>query len=564
MNIFIVIIMAIMLASYQYFTEKRTSTTTLNKTELQLQAKINCLKQFHDYASGINETIATDTEADIKEEIKYNCLGAEDINVYKYCLNSSGAKIDCSDESINEHCVSSSEWVVFEKKDLYMTTQIPKNGVSILPIDKEKIQIRGKDLIVSKRKPKGEYPTLIGLISCVPAEKIKKLKDAAEIMCEAGQIAVTNEEDGSYECKDMVIGNICTAHENKLDEDNKSGKCTETSDSFCCAKDSSIISCEKGKEAVWNYETRYWICSDGEEYCSAPGEMKVTDDRGTPYSHGENSQISAPAWTPKYDERTKQFFCYPKSDMFTSACKNLAKSNADYAYLNVTGLSTPIEGNKVKNQEYTTPYTCILSYKKNSNAVENCTPCEQVVFDETNNRWTCKAFPTFDSLESIGTTAMEELKNTNKKGIKGCFSDCSSDMWEKIKNRTYNEKNWGLSYDGVSRMWNCFSCNDTTYNSACEATITKSHDCAVQATVSIQNCAGRVFGKCKPKDCSTEYQVLIDDVCYTKWCAKGKLPSTAEINSPTTSCCPPSSPWMLYNEELTCVYCVRPPAQRIE
>ena len=104
--------MAIMLASYQYFTEKRTTGTALNKNELQLQAKLACLKQFHDYASAINETVSTDDVADIKEEITFNCLGAEDIHVYKYCLNSSGAKIECADEKVGI-CVPAAGHIAF-------------------------------------------------------------------------------------------------------------------------------------------------------------------------------------------------------------------------------------------------------------------------------------------------------------------------------------------------------------------------------------------------------------------------------------------------------------------
>ena len=231
---------------------------------------------------------------------------------------------------------------------------------------------------------------------------------------------------------------------------------------------------------------------------------------------------------------------------------------------NVTGLSTPVEGEKVKANNYTSPYTCVLSYKKNSNAVENCTPCEQVVFDTTNNRWTCKAYTSFSELKTLNSSTLDELKSTNRKGIKGCFSECSADMLTKIKSGIYNEKDWGLAYDKTSRMWNCFKCDSaSTYNNACTATIEKSHDCSNTSTISIGDCDQSKFGKCYPKNCSTEYQVLIDDICYTKWCSRSILPKNVEINSPTSSCCPPSAPWMLYNEEKTCVYCVRPPAQRI-
>ena len=59
MNIFVILIMGVMLATYQYFTQKRSSDIVLNKDELRLQAELTCMKQYHDYAASQNEAYKT-------------------------------------------------------------------------------------------------------------------------------------------------------------------------------------------------------------------------------------------------------------------------------------------------------------------------------------------------------------------------------------------------------------------------------------------------------------------------------------------------------------------------
>ena len=110
----------------------------------------------------------------------------------------------------------------------------------------------------------------------------------------------------------------------------------------------------------------------------------------------------------------------------------------------------------------------------------------------------------------------------------------------------------------------CFNCSNDTYNNACSASSTKKkNQCGEDIEITVGNCKQDTKGKCVPKSCSTEYQVLIDGQCYTKWC-NNNLPTFAKIGKPKDKCCPNEATWMLFNEKLTCVYCVRPPATRIE
>ena len=47
--------MGVMLATYQYFTTKRSTDVVLNKDELKLQAELTCMKQYHEFAAAHNE-----------------------------------------------------------------------------------------------------------------------------------------------------------------------------------------------------------------------------------------------------------------------------------------------------------------------------------------------------------------------------------------------------------------------------------------------------------------------------------------------------------------------------
>ena len=83
MNIFVILIMGLMLASYQYFTSKRGAETQLNKDELILQANISCMKQYHNFASSVNERILSEQNLKGKEknQAEYTCKGSDEIEV---------------------------------------------------------------------------------------------------------------------------------------------------------------------------------------------------------------------------------------------------------------------------------------------------------------------------------------------------------------------------------------------------------------------------------------------------------------------------------------------------
>lgn len=567
MNIFVILIMGIMLATYQYFTSKRSSDVVLNKDELRLQAELSCMKQYHDFASSVNESIGTEQslKGTSTNQASYTCTGSDELNVQKYCINAAGAKIPCSDTTnVSMHCVSTTKWKTFSKQDQYLTTQILKAGVSIINNN----MIKGKYVMLGNAPTakQNSTNTPIGLITCVSAEKIN-LQNRFNGQCEEGLYA-TYKEDGTIVCKKASEITPCTAHENEQ-ESKTDGNCTELpSGKFCCPIDPSEVSCPVDKKPVWNTSLRFWTCSDGTEYCAGKkGYMDVHDDRGNSIP-SKPMQTIDDAWTPKYDDATKSFVCYPKANLFTQSCKSLVPSSEkDYAFLNITNLSSSVKGNLVQSENagsYTHP-TCTLAYKQNSNAVENCTPCETTYFDGT--RWTCKPYPDLSNLKASVIDELRGMDDTkyNRKGIRGCFSGCSDEQIQKMKTGIYNEPTWGVSYNPKTRMWNCFNCGENTYNNACDVQKTKTHECSTDNdTITVKSCSQNVQGKCFPKTCSTEYQVLIDGQCYTKWCNSSYLPENTYINSPKDTCCPSQATWMVYNEKLTCVYCIRPPAERLE
>ncbi len=298
MNIFVILIMGIMLATYQYFTSRRSSDTVLNKDELRLQAELDCMKQYHNFASTRNEYI-TDLKKDgieqmsvslkvdannpaDKNHVDYTCTGKEDIYTTKYCLNGSGRervgcdsliehKTDCTDaeSSSNEtspvgfHCVSTTKWKNFGD-DKYLATQIIKNGINIATSINEtnnseddntckggnpKCLIKKFYANFSAISEEDHTSTPIGLVSCVNACKVLKRIELDGLNCEEGSSPVQM-EDGSYVCAKSTNASPCTAHEKEYEKledvtsavssmaaDNKTKYCTqdESSGKYCCA-----------------------------------------------------------------------------------------------------------------------------------------------------------------------------------------------------------------------------------------------------------------------------------------------------------------------------------------
>ena len=570
MNIFVILIMGVMLATYQYFTTKRSSDIVLNKDELRLQAELTCMKQYHDYSASQNEAYKTEVpnfKGTGEGQVSYTCQGAEGIVSSKYCLDSAGNITACSGTVVKEHCVSTVKQKKFSKDERYLKTQILKSGVSIITGGK----IKGKSVNSnlqggSANQTTGEETILIGLISCVDAEKIAAQNKMEKNNCKEGEYPIVN-PDGSIGCAVITDITPCTSHEEEVSETklalcssstSVTGECSTQliSGKYCVPKASAKPKCRQdGQKVVWNRQLRFYVCDDATNYCTGNGTMLVRDDKDQVAFGG--SKVIANAFTPQYDSSNSSFVCYPKANLYTSACK--AFSNTDYAFLGVENLSSVAKGS---GQAEVQP-VCRLSAKANSNAVENCSPCETTEFDTLNNRWKCKPYPTFNSLTSVAGL-IDQLRGVDgktEKGIKGCFTGCTDEHIAEIKQGKRNGPDWGLVYNASARMWTCFRCEvpNTNYNNRCSCPDGK----CVKGDIP-SSCTQTQQGKCIPYNCSTEYQVQIDGECYTKWCNKRDLPDNMTVNAPTTNACPNHMPWMVYNQVKTCVYCIRPPSVRLE
>lgn len=569
MNIFVILIMGVMLATYQYFTQKRSSDIVLNKDELRLQAELTCMKQYHDYAASQNEAYKTEVpnfKGTGAGQVNYVCQGADGIQSSKYCLDSSGNIADCLGTSIKEHCVSTTKQKKFSKDEKYLKTQILKSGVSFINGGK----IKGKSVksvnVGASNPGTGEETILIGLISCVDAEKIAAQNKMEKNNCKEGEYPIVN-PDGSIGCEKITDITPCTSHEKEVETTTlalcsssieATGECSTQliSGKYCVPNSAARPTCrQEGQSVVWNRQLRFYVCDSAENYCSGNGTMLIRDDKNQTALTG--TKTIEKAFTPQYNSSNSSFVCYPKADLYTKTCKDLVSASTEYAFLGVENLSTSAKANASQVQP-----VCRLSARKNSNAVENCTPCETTEFDPLNNKWKCKAYPTFAELKGK-TDLINQLRGAagkTEKGLKGCFTGCE-DYMDLIKQGQRNGPGWGLVYNSSSRMWTCFKCQlpNTTYNNRCSCPGNK----CVKGNIP-SNCSQTAPGKCVPYQCSTEYQVLIDGTCYTKWCNKNTLPANVSIGQPMSSSCPVEAPWMVYNELKTCVYCMRPPPERLE
>ena len=569
--------MGLMLASYQYFVSKRTdSNTKLDKQELLLNANINCIKQFHEKAFTNDRTsLANSTAYEYQEDLKtiitnnksFSCQGDENISIKKYCINTAGDNVECKQNDqispdVAEHCLSTTTWKILNKKDMYLTSQILQKGLFILKDNENKAD--GKYVIMPENKPTPandkEQVIGIGLVSCIKQQELSNINTLYK--CKEGEYAL-KQADNTFKCVNASNVKPCTNHENEYTASEAKGKenCTKISEyKYCCAKESVSIGCTAPQKKVWNSQTRFYTCSDGTEFCqNKNGFMIFNDDKGKNIF----TELSvADAWFPKY--KSNKFYCVHNKEKYIEECKK--KSQGDYRYLGVKNIDKETDGEIVKSgQASMNKPICELAYKKNSNAIENCSVCETTEFKD--KKWQCKPYPEFKDLNPalIDELIGDKDKKKNDKKIESCFSNCTPEQIDKIKGGTFNENNWGLSYNKTTRVWNCFNCDSNSYNNACKITSERQkHSCGMDITnITIGNCSQTNMGKCFPKGCSTEYQVLIDGQCYTKWC-NNKLPPLASINGAKERCCPSNTSWMLFNKKLTCVYCVRPPAVRVE
>ena len=593
MNIFIILIMGLMLASYQYFVSKRTNNNTkLDKQELLLNANLTCIKQFHEKAftndrTSLTNSTAYEYEEDLKSIItknqSFSCQGDENISIRKYCINAAGDKIECKQDDqispdVTEHCLSTTTWKNLNKKDMYLTSQILQKGLFILKDNENKVD--GKHVIMPENKPTPtndkEQIIGIGLLSCMKQQELSNLDTVYK--CEKGQYAL-KQADNTFKCVNATNIKSCTSHEYQKEftvtEAGGKANCTKISEyKYCCANTntSTFLTCKPSEKVIWNPKTRYYTCSDGTEFCqNKNGIMIFRDDKDQTIPSKPDIFISD-AWLTKYKSNTNKFYCIHNKTKYIEKCKAESKNQHDYGYIDVKDLDKETDGETVKDGKTTmNKPVCQLAYRKNSNAIENCSVCETTEF--INQKWQCKPYQTFAKLKAAlnqNSKFIDELmgdkdNKKNDKKIEGCFANCSTEQIDKIKSGIYNEATWGLSYNATTRIWNCFECDSNSYNNACTITSQQQkHSCGVDITkITVGNCNQTKMGKCFPKACSTEYQVLIDGQCYTKWC-NNNLPPLASINQARERCCPSNTSWMLFNKKLTCVYCVRPPATRIE
>lgn len=631
--------MAIMLATYQYFTAKRSSDIVLNKDELQLQAELTCLKQFHDFASSKNEFL-TNTEANIislkgngENQAMYSCNGADDptLTVSKYCLNATGKElvncnfegISCGDSSATApgyHCVSTTKWKTFSKDDKYLMSQILKTGVyvssDVLSQEKNLYLVKDKGAIFSAKPeniPEGSDLRGIGLVSCVNACKVSlqiKLQGAEQ--CEEGQVIVPR-DDGTFICAKPTDASPCTAHESE-ELTKKKENCIEKNGKFCCPIDyhggdenyckntdpRPSNCCPPGTNPQWDSGVRFYRCTDGTEVCQGSFPMKIVDEKGnTPDGIGPIRMVNSAATAKyQYDSISKMgnYYCHLTQSSFVDACKKFEEDYpGQYSYLKVSNITnnTNITQDDFSTRGEAIQPVCHLASKANAKSAENCTPCQGVEFDQLNNKWKCRDY-TWNEIKTNLNGARDVVFGENAKGLKTCLSTCSNAQIEKIKAGKRNGKYWGLRFDSNSKMWNCFNCKpEDTYNliyhcnggadiragkagfdvMAQDEVLTHTASSSIGGTSSSSsvkcnrdgNWEDSSLGKCIPFNCASEYQVQINGKCYTKWCNRNLpgFPENAEINEPTNSNCPKTSPWMAFNRVKSCVYCVRNSPERI-
>ncbi|MDR1477274.1 MAG: hypothetical protein LBI17_04075 [Rickettsiales bacterium] len=581
MNIFIIIIMTLMFAAYQFFVAKRSADTVLNKDEMAFQIRLECLKQYHEYATSKNETSA---EGDMMPaERPYTCTGAEDVEMRKFCLRGNKAElVDCGDTAwaticasehdpvsapCGYHCVATTmpytdtggnmpgniKSLVF-KEGFYMAEEVagPTNPNKL---NKMPIPVEQKD---------GAF----GSVSCVQAERIfQQQKLASEACTSLGKFIGAMKDDGTFECLDAPPIAECTADEGD-DSNNptetptfasglsQTEACTQVAPSrYCCARAPNNAKCGTGFAQEWNKTRRHYVCSSNaatackddfgsvtmKTYIDSEPEVKKSDAlTGNTYipqkaSSGYNSS---------------GYNCIPNANTFTEQCKknalehpglafNATSNPYKYAFNKVEGLNKPFTSKAFKDEQI----TCHLTSAKSASATENCSACGVPVLDSENN-WKCDYGETWKDngctgaspLGSCWNRAAYAASHLNARYFQGgdfsastlqtggCFKGCDAGMMAKISGGEINGENWGLVWRADSKIWECFKCVDQTHvNAACEKTF---HAIAntdgkggYKQLYDYSNCAQTRYSLCKIRDCNEDFQKMMPDgKCYTTWC----------------------------------------------
>ena len=565
MNIFMILIMAVMLGMYQYFTAKKSSEVTLNKEERAFEVELNCLKQFHDYGASRNE--AQLTSGPINPN--YTCAGHENIKMYKYCLNNN-VETPCSETSITEHCVATT--MAKEKLDNSLKALLFQKGIDEI---KAGNLIKGKKISAQNHPVSTVASTSFGLTTCVPAERISQNEKLAKDNCAKEGKFATLKADGSFECTDVPEVSECTAHEDSVVNTSGRQNCTgPINGKYCCAKinlEKTVCGSDPNIKATWNANTRFYNCTTGEETCNVKDNiMDVVDENNTKKDEIIIKKDSTDKfYIAKYNTTKKAWDCIPNSRLLIDLCKSKTLEN-ELAYVSVSDLSVS-NGKPV----------CKGASSKAPSAVETCSACGIPTLNKSTNQWYCK-YPNWNTELKNNPTAMNNYINTvykasgiNNKGIEACFRGCSADMINKLRQGVVNGLLWGLTWNNNSKLFECFKCGDYSnengssfYNGAYINNLCKNGNfSSTPASVCIDNkysdatCTNsEINGRCVIKCCNDLYQKRgTDGKCYTKWCRKIPAEINAVINKPQEKVCPKTHPRSIYNSVQDCVYCIKTP-----
>ena len=566
MNVFMILIMAVMLGMYQYFTAKKSSDVTLNKEERAFEVELNCLKQFHEYGASRNEAQLTDGFINPN----YTCANAEGIKMFKYCL-SNKAVTPCSYGTITEHCVATT----MSKENLANSLKalIFKKGMEEI---KQGNILKGKQISTNNHPASNDKQTNFGLVSCISAERISQNERLANEDCKKQGKFATRNSDGTWTCTDVPELSECTAHEVSVQSTEGRENCTgPINEKYCCANTSiseHICGSDPNIRPTWNAATRFYTCTTGDDFCNKDdfNIMQVVDE-----NNKEIGKITIPKtdiskdkfYTARYNKQTKQWECIPNAEKLISECKTFVITNK-HAYVSVSNLST-INGTPV----------CNGASSNSASAIETCSACGTAELDELTGQWTCKYATTWSALRAKGPEYIDKLlgnSGTNTKGVDACFKGCENHIND-IKSGKRNGLTWGLIWNSNSKLWECFTC-DTRYiegngevksayiNDQCKKDSSESLAICKDNTAQESDCKqnSETNGTCVLRCCNDLYQKRgTDGKCYTKWCRGNVEQYNARIGKATDSECPDGLR-LMYNPNLDCVYCIRPDATRVE
>jgi hypothetical protein len=529
--------MGVMLATYQYFVVKRSGETGTDKETSELQIELNCLKSNHNYAQALNDKI-TGANGEVPPEgyelaNAIKCAGFDQVKSFKYCLDQMNALVPCQTlQTRGEHCVATAR-----------SMEIPNSKRSLL-FKLNILEIRNGELD-GKSLPPALAGDNIGIVRCIPAQRVTEQAKANNSACGVGEFSEYDPDTETYHCSPVPSINPCTSHEDYITIDllDGRGNCTQTSETHaCCAKSpGSICGSAGGIVPVWNSQTRFYTCTNGASSCPSSANMEVKDERG----HTVATERVQDPFTAKYDPAAHTFGCIPDAARFVTACRAAATS-ANHAFHSVENLNST-----------TAEPVCRVNSANSNSATENCSACGTPVL--ANGRWTCQYKSTFEDLHAAGSAYYDSLK------AQGCFTNSRSTNCAahelKIKAGQKNGRDWGMIWREGTKTWECFSCGQGQYNSACG-----SNQSAGEATCA----ASFTDGQCISSECSEWYQKrLSDGKCYTNWC-RGAVPSGtgARTGGYDAKGCDgvPGYPFMMYNsdENWDCVYCTRAPAEILD